>query len=180
MVDKTTRITAAAFRELPASKRGRKAAVEVPPAIWTEQDALECDLLPPLPLGDKFRHYETGILARPASYSFTYIGVMVSANATFAGMHWTKRKALTEKWHGIFAKLLTEAGTRPMARFKLLLRYNSRHDCDNLVLPCKWLADTIKGRYVPDDSKKYYRGVTIEPDETLKHNTFTFTITEQP
>ena len=116
--------------------------------------------------------------AAPATYTFMYTGPVVSQNKTFAGMHWAKRKALTDKWHGIFGKLLVSAGVQPMARFKLHLRYNSRHDADNLVLTCKWLVDSMKGKYVEDDTKKYYRGIAIEPDESLSHNTFVFTITE--
>jgi hypothetical protein len=181
--NKTEVISAAAFRELPA-KRGRKAALPVN-EMWDEQADVKAEIAAAQnmrPPDGKFRHEEIGVFARPtqASYTFTYSGPVVSGNATFAGMHWTKRKALTDKWHGIFSRLMESAGVQAMRRFRINLAYNSRHDCDNLMLICKWLADTVKGKYVADDSKKYYRGINIEPKDSLPHNTFVFTLIEQP
>lgn len=112
-----------------------------------------------------------------ATYTFTHSGPVPSNNKAYSGMHWTKRKALADKWHLVFGSYLRAAGVKPMERFTLHLRYNSRHDCDNLSLLQKLAVDTMKGRYVPDDTKKHYRGTHTEVDEALPNNTFIFTIT---
>lgn len=65
----------------------------------------------------------------------------------------------------------------------VLLFYNSRHDCDNLVGGfTKLFLDTLKqerdnGRitkkgYIYDDSKAYLKGVASFPDTNLPLNTF--------
>ncbi|GAC1372636.1 MAG: hypothetical protein NVS3B25_07300 [Hymenobacter sp.] len=155
--DRTERLTLAQYRELPVNGKRRVAPVHVPQE-------------PPV--------YEAAGPVKTARYTFTYSGAVVSHNKTFAGMHWSKRKALTDKWHGIFRGLLHAAGVGQIERFRLHLRYNSRHDVDNLVLTCKWAVDAMKGVYVAEDSKKHYRGIAIEADETLPNNTFVFTIIE--
>lgn len=158
--DKTERMSAAAFQSLASGSKGRRATL--PP--HTPQE-------PPV--------YEAPTQNVPGRrFTFSYSGPVVSNNATYAGMHWSKRKATTDKWHGIFGKLLVAAGVQPMQRFTLSLRYNSRHDVDNLSLLTKLAVDAMKGVYIPDDTKKHYRGLCLTADESLPHNTFLFTLTE--
>ena len=73
---------------------------------------------------------------------------------------------------------MVAAGVQPMQKFSLHLRYNSKHDVDNLSLLGKLAVDTMKGRYIPDDTKKHYRGIHVQVDEELPHNHFVFTISE--
>lgn len=166
--NKTETISAAAFRALPVAGKGRKAAPagEIDLGFgFTDADIIAL----------KLREQHT---PKPSVYTFTYSGKVVSNNKTYSGMHWTKRNALTELWHGTFTRLMSDAGVQPMQRFALHLRFNSRHDVDNLSLLTKWAVDAMKGRYIPDDTKKHYRGIHVEADETLPHNTFVFTLTE--
>lgn len=119
------------------------------------------------------------ICATPGrSWTFTHNGPIISSNKTHAGLHWSKRKALVDKWHSIFLDLLAEAQVEPVQALKVHLRYNSRNDVDNTVFVLKLCVDSMKGTYLADDTKRYYRGLHIEADETLPHNTFIFTIQE--
>ena len=110
-------------------------------------------------------------------YIVEYQGKVTSLNDT-NGQSWRKRANAVTKFHGIFTILMIEAKFRKIDKFRLDVRYNSRHDCDNIIFVCKVFVDTMKGVYIKDDTKKYYRGVSITPDESLKTNTFIFKITE--
>lgn len=68
--------------------------------------------------------------------------------------------------------LMKEAGIRPMDKFRIEIEYNSRLDLDNVITLPKMLIDTMKGVYIKDDTKKYYRGLSIEPNEQLSGSTY--------
>lgn len=156
--NKTQVISAADFQ----ASKGRKSAVAKPAHVPQEPPAYEAQ--PERPSGLRC--------------TFAYMGKVVSNNKTYSGMHWAKRNALTDHWHGVFRQLFVAAGLQPMQKFSLSLRFNSRHDVDNLSLLTKWCVDTMKGPYIPDDTKKHYRGISVNADESLPHNCFVFTITE--
>jgi len=110
-------------------------------------------------------------------YVAEYQGKVTSLNDT-NGQSWRKRADATNKFHGIFKILMLEAKFKPLKKFRLDVRYNSRHDCDNIVFVAKVFVDTMKGDYIKNDTKEFYRGISITPDEKLKYNTFIFKISE--
>ena len=110
-------------------------------------------------------------------YEIVYQGAVTSLNDT-NGQGWHKRHAATKKFEKIFTILMLEAKFKKIDKFRLDVRYNSAHDCDNIVFISKVMVDSMKGKYIKDDTKKYYRGISITPDESLKYKTFVFKITE--
>jgi hypothetical protein len=113
------------------------------------------------------------------AYEIVYEGKITSLNDT-SGQGWYTRNKAVNKFKDIFTILMLEAKFKKIDRFRLDVRYNSRHDCDNVVFICKTLVDTMrKQKYIKDDTKKYYRGISITPDESLKYQTFVFKITEE-
>lgn len=121
----------------------------------------------------------------------TYTGPGVSLNKFYSQGHWSTRSNIKKKYRKIFDKLTsTNSKMRWMDRFSLIIFYNSRHDLDNVVGMEKVFVDSIKREYdketgevlrpgfIHDDSKKYYRGLSIFPDENLPNNTFEFILIE--
>ena len=154
MADKTTRMSAAEYQASQGKPRTRQ----------------------PAPVA----------LAKPAkasglpSYSFTYSGPGLSSNKWYAGIRWTARIALKKTWAAKLAPLIAAAGFQHMERFTANLRYRSKIDADNTTAMLKLLCDQIKGVYVPDDSPKYFKGFSVDYDDTLPNNTFIFTISALP
>jgi len=54
-----------------------------------------------------------------------------------------------------------------MKEMFLVIFFNTRHDCDNIVLTAKFLLDTMKGKYIEDDTSKFYKGIQIVHDSEL-------------
>jgi hypothetical protein len=110
------------------------------------------------------------------SYTIVYEGTIVSNNEFYAGVHWTKRNTIKNDYSLVFLNLLTRAKVQPFTQFNLKIRFNSRHDCDNVVATAKIFIDTLKGRYVKDDTKKFFKGFSVDYDPSLKKNTMVFDI----
>lgn len=100
-------------------------------------------------------------------YKLVWDGEIVSFNQLYSGGHWSKRSGIKNKFHKIFGGLLLEAKVKPMTEVFLTIFFNTRHDCDNIVLTGKFLLDTMKGTYIPDDTSKYYKGIQIIHDSSL-------------
>ena len=103
-----------------------------------------------------------------------YTGKGVSLNQFYSQGHWSKRSRIKNQYKEIFEELLKGGKIKWMDQFSLLILYNSRHDCDNIVGLSKIFIDTLKGSYIQEDSKKFYRGISIFVDESLQLNTFEF------
>jgi len=108
-------------------------------------------------------------------FKLEYKGRGVSLNKIYSQGHWSVRHKVTKEYETIFTDLL-EGNVDHMEKFSLWIFYNSGHDPDNVVGMEKLFTDCLKGKYVHDDSKKYFRGFGIWPDETLERNTFQFYI----
>lgn len=104
--------------------------------------------------------------------------VDISLNKWYASRHWHFRNKEKEFWATLFLKLLPKR-LKQVDKYKLHLRYNSRLDPTNTIPMMKIAEDTMKkNHYIVDDTKKYCKGVTITPDETMgkKHYILTLEI----
>jgi hypothetical protein len=57
--------------------------------------------------------------------------------------------------------------------YEVHIRYNSRHDVDNVILVSKFLSDTLVAMgIVKDDGNKYYKRLNIKIDKDLPKDSF--------
>jgi hypothetical protein len=110
------------------------------------------------------------------TYTLTHHGQWLSLNQVYGKSRWLASVAKNE-WKTTFTRMFTEAGISPFLTFKITIRYNSRMDADNVVAGNKVLVDTLREmKLVPNDDKRYYKGISIEPDASLKHNQYVIII----
>lgn len=114
-----------------------------------------------------------GILGRTGAisriFNLKYSGEVFSLNDLYKQGHWSKRSNLKKKYANIFIKLAEESNLKFCNKFIIVVFFNTRHDTDNLVGFTKVFVDTMKNHgYAKDDDKRFYRGLCIFPDETLK------------
>lgn len=109
------------------------------------------------------------------SYTIRYEGAGISNNEFYAGKHWTVRAGIKKKYAKIFSWLI-KGKAKKYDTIGMVLFYNSRHDTDNVVSLQKLLIDSLKGKYIKDDSTKYMKFTAQVFDPTLPHNTFEFVI----
>lgn len=83
-------------------------------------------------------------------------------NAYYAGKHWAQRKQDADYWH-----LLTNAAMnkqdvrrRPFEKPVVISFYwNDRLDIDNHSVMGKMIVDSMKGRLIQDDNRRWLKGV---------------------
>jgi len=109
-------------------------------------------------------------------YKIVYEGKMVSLNQLYSQRHWSARSTMKNKYVDIFTILLLEAKVQPMKEMSIILFYAGKMDVDNAVVGCKFLADAIKGKYLLDDSSKFYKGLVMVHDSSLEKNTYEYHI----
>ena len=98
---------------------------------------------------------------------FEWEGTDISLNKFYSSPHWTLRNREKDFWKMFFAKMPIE-DNRKIDEFQITIYYNSRLDCDNVVLHAKFFCDYLRSvELIIDDSKKYYKGLHIIPDESL-------------
>ena len=120
-----------------------------------------------------------------------YRGKGVSLNQFYSQGHWGTRSALKKKYRKKFDELFANSrNLRWMNKFSIIIFYNSRHDLDNVTGMEKVFVDALKKEvdsqtgevirsgYIEDDNKKFYKGMSIFPDESLPTNTFEFLLIE--
>jgi len=108
----------------------------------------------------------------------TYIGKIISLNQAFSSS-WRTLGKKKDEIQGELLCLIRKAEREELDRFKLEVRYNSRHDADNIVPLLKLFVDCLRSqKIVKQDTKKFYRGFTVSVDESLKSNTFVITVVE--
>jgi hypothetical protein len=113
-----------------------------------------------------------------ACYEITYTGKGISLNDVRAG-NWQNSHSHIKRLKNVFSWLIIEAHMKFLPKYKVSLTYNARYDCDNTIYIAKCLVDSLKMQgKIKDDTKKYYRGFTVTPDETLPPNTYKFLISE--
>ena len=109
---------------------------------------------------------------------FEWQGADISLNKFYSSPHWTVRSKEKNFWKGLFSRIPIK-DTPPIDEFQITLKYNSRLDVDNTILHCKFLIDYLRSvGILIDDTKRYYRGLHIIPDETMgkKHYILTLEI----
>jgi hypothetical protein len=110
------------------------------------------------------------------TYKISYTGQLVSSNKFYSSGHWAIRSAIKNKWISIYSALCLEAKMKPFKSFDLRVIFNSRHDIDNVGANIKLLADSLKGKYIKDDSPDYFQSMSIKRDKSLPKNTIEFYI----
>ena len=111
-------------------------------------------------------------------FTIIYEGHQVSNN-DMKSLHWRELKRLVDPLKLIAKKIIQDAKPPKMERFTVEVRYNSGLDVDNTTATIKILVDQlVKMKVLPKDNKRYWRGMNIIPDETLKHNSLHLKVTE--
>lgn len=105
-------------------------------------------------------------------------GSHISLNDWYGSNHWTIRQTQKNRWHDFFKGLLTNEPVLNFETYTITLVYNSRLDPSNTVAMVKLFEDTMKKLgMITDDSKKYCKGISIIPDETLNKKEYTIIVT---
>ena len=111
-------------------------------------------------------------------YEIVLSSKIPSLNDYYSGKHWSIRTKAKVKYRGMFDILLLEANIKWMKEYRVDMTYNSRLDSDNTIIALKFLNDSLKKKYVPEDDPRYFKGFSINVDKTLKSNTYKFKITQ--
>lgn len=104
-------------------------------------------------------------------YKIVWKGEVISANKFYQSRHWSIRAGYKNKLAQAFNILLLEAKVKPMSEVSLVVFSNSRIDIDNHGIQNKILIDTMKDKYIMDDTKKYYVSTHTIYDSTIPKNT---------
>ena len=95
----------------------------------------------------------------------------ISLNSLYAGKHWTFRKKKKDEYKKIVEKELENYDHYRAESMSICIRYNTRQDLDNVILVSKFTADTlVANEWIPDDTPKYYRKLTIVFDPEVEKN----------
>lgn len=90
--------------------------------------------------------------------------------------HWTLRAEYKKCKEIIWAHTNDYAGNN-ISKYRINLKYNSRLDPDNCAYSVKAFLDSCRAnKILAEDRKGNNRGVLMEPDESLPHNTYVFTL----
>ena len=112
-------------------------------------------------------------------YEISYNGKIFSLNDLYRQGNWSIRSNLKKKYRDLFLAEVVKTDLKFVNQFYLIVFYNTRHDPDNIVGVVKVMVDALKGTYIADDNKKYFKGVCIFPDGSLPGGTVEFLIVEK-
>ena len=102
--------------------------------------------------------------------TISWSGVHISLNEWYTGKHWSKRVKQKNKWWALFTILMNGKKFK-LDTYKLELVYNSRLDPSNTITMIKLFEDyLVKKKLIIDDNKKYCKGISLTPDESMKAN----------
>ena len=112
------------------------------------------------------------------TYEITYTGKGISLNGV-KSLPWRVTEANKNRLKEAFGWLIIIAKMKHMKRYRIEAHYNSRLDPTNIAFMVKIYEDAIKkAGLIPEDNKKFCRGINLLPDETLPPNTYKFIISE--
>ena len=97
-----------------------------------------------------------------------YEGKLPTWNTIYEGRHWTKRYSLQKEYEKLLTILLLEAKVKPVKEFVIVAFYNDNKDADNITVIIKWMVDVMKGKYVDNDDSRFYKGLSMFYDPTMK------------
>lgn len=110
------------------------------------------------------------------TYTITYKGPGFSLNDAYK-IHWTQAKKKKDALKMDFRLLLRDAGVPKIEKFRLQVSFNARYDVDNIIPVLKVFVDVLRYEtLIPDDTKHYYKGLSIDYDDNLPSNTYVITI----
>lgn len=94
-------------------------------------------------------------------------GVDLSLNKWYANRHFSYRIKEKAFWNSLFLRLLPNRAKK-IDKYMITLYFNSRLDASNTIPMIKICEDSMKKEhYIIDDSKKYCKGISIFPDESM-------------
>lgn len=95
-----------------------------------------------------------------------------SLNAYFNGRHWGGKVKLKKEYTEYCEAELEKYDPFFCESYEIHIKYNTRHDVDNVILISKFLSDTLVDKgMVKDDGNKYYKRLNIQVDKELPKNT---------
>lgn len=86
-------------------------------------------------------------------------------NAYWSGKHWTKRREDAEYWHLLCNAEMNRQNVQRTpfeSPVEIAIFFNDRLDVDNHSAMAKMIVDSMKGRVIEDDSRKYVKRLTQE------------------
>jgi len=96
-----------------------------------------------------------------------------SLNAYYAGRHFSIRVKHKKEYFAALDKAFEDYDEFWAESFNIHVFHNSRYDNDNCILAVKFTADYLRHRnWVKDDSKKYFKHLSIKVDESLPKDIF--------
>jgi len=106
-------------------------------------------------------------------YEVLFIGKWLSINEAYSSNRW-KRTAVKNDYKTTFKNLIRDLNIkRKINTYTIDVEYWSRLDSLNLCAGIKIFEDCLKEEEcIIDDDKRYQKGISITPNEDLKHNTY--------
>ncbi len=96
-----------------------------------------------------------------------------SLNQFYAGRHFTVRQKYKKEYFESLEKAFEIYDEFTAEHFEIHVTHNSRYDTDNCILAIKFTADYLRHRgFVKDDTKKYFKQLSIKVDENQEKNIF--------
>lgn len=96
-----------------------------------------------------------------------------SLNQFYAGRHFTVRQKYKKEYFAALEKAFEGYNEFTAESFDINVLHNSRYDTDNCILAVKFTADYLRHRgFVKDDTKKYFKKLSIKVDEDLEKTVF--------
>src|SRR3990167_7495606 len=101
-------------------------------------------------------------------YQIILKGSPPSLNQWYAGVHWSKRKAVANEWHGLFRAAFQEANLPKPIKTPITLNVTQftkgrLKDADNVVVAAKLCGDALRlYRYIADDTPEHIPCVILQ------------------
>lgn len=96
-----------------------------------------------------------------------------SLNQFYAGKHFAIRQKYKKEYFNALEKAFDDYEEFTAETFSIHVSHNSRYDTDNCILAIKFTADYLRHRnWVKDDTKKYFKYLSIKVDEELPKEIF--------
>jgi len=96
-----------------------------------------------------------------------------SLNQFYSGKHFAIRQKYKKQYFDELEKAFDQYQDFTAEDFSIHVFHNSRYDTDNCILAIKFTADYLRHRgWVKDDTKKYFKYLSIRVDENLPKEVF--------